>query len=45
MLEEGKLIGGIGISGGHYSQDQNACEVALKELGFEIQSSGVWLFM
>lgn len=45
MLEDGKLIGGIGIPGGHYSPDQNAYEVALKELGFEIQSSGAWLFM
>jgi uncharacterized protein GlcG (DUF336 family) len=36
ILEDGRLIGGIGISGGNYSQDQDACEIALKQLGFEI---------
>jgi uncharacterized protein GlcG (DUF336 family) len=32
----GKLVGGIGISGGNYAQDQEAAEVALKQLGFEL---------
>jgi uncharacterized protein GlcG (DUF336 family) len=33
---EGKLIGGLGISGGNYAQDREACEVALAKLGFEV---------
>ncbi|HEX7643342.1 MAG TPA: heme-binding protein [Burkholderiaceae bacterium] len=32
----GKLIGGLGISGGNYAQDQKACEVALAQLGFDV---------
>ena len=36
ILEDGKLIGGIGISGGSYQQDQDACVVALTALGFEL---------
>jgi uncharacterized protein GlcG (DUF336 family) len=36
LLEDGKLIGGIGISGGNYQQDQDACVAALGKLGFDI---------
>ena len=30
---DGHLIGGIGVSGGHYSQDQQCAEVALAAVG------------
>ena len=30
---EGHLIGGIGVSGGHYSQDQECAEAALASVG------------
>ncbi len=33
LLDDGKLIGGIGISGGNYQQDQDVAETALKALG------------
>lgn len=36
LWDDGKLIGGIGISGGNYDQDQAAAEVALKQLGFPL---------
>lgn len=36
ILESGKLIGGIGISGGNYQQDQDAAVAALEKLGFEL---------
>jgi uncharacterized protein GlcG (DUF336 family) len=36
IVEGGQVIGAIGISGGNAEQDQQAAEVALKELGFEI---------
>lgn len=36
ILEDGKLIGGIGISGGTYGQDQDACVAALSKLEFEV---------
>lgn len=36
ILDGGKLVGGIGVSGGSAAQDQSVCEVALKKLGFEI---------
>ncbi len=32
----GKRVGGIGISGGNAVQDQQATEIALKALGFEV---------
>ena len=35
IFEDGKLIGGIGISGGTYGQDQEACVAALMQVGFE----------
>lgn len=36
ILENGKLIGGIGISGGTYQQDQDAAVAALRKFDFEI---------
>lgn len=36
ILEDGRLIGGIGISGGNHQQDQDACVSALRELGFGV---------
>ena len=30
---EGHLIGGVGVSGGHYSQDQQCAEAALASVG------------
>ena len=32
----GQVVGGIGISGGNALQDQQAAEIALKALGFEV---------
>jgi len=34
LLEDGKLIGAIGISGGSYEQDQLAAEAAMRKLNF-----------
>lgn len=31
----GQLVGGLGISGGDYAQDQRACEAALAAIGFD----------
>lgn len=39
IVENGKLIGGIGISGGNYQQDQEAAAAALRQLGFEVAST------
>jgi len=39
IVENGKLIGGIGISGGNYQQDQEAAVAALRHLGFEVAST------
>lgn len=36
IIEDGKLIGGIGISGGSYQQDQDAAVIALRKLAFEV---------
>ena len=36
VIENGRVIGGLGISGGSYEQDQRAAEAALNALGFEI---------
>ncbi|MFG2147132.1 heme-binding protein [Streptomyces sp. NPDC048696] len=38
ITENGQCIGGIGISGGTYEQDQQAAEEALTALGFELPS-------
>ncbi|MEU1458073.1 hypothetical protein [Streptomyces avermitilis] len=35
-LRTSSVIGGLGISGGSYEQDQQAAEAALNSLGFEI---------
>jgi uncharacterized protein GlcG (DUF336 family) len=32
----GQVVGGIGVSGGHYSEDMQCAEAALKELGAEL---------
>lgn len=37
IVEAGQVVGGIGISGGNALQDQQAAEIALKALGFEVQ--------
>lgn len=36
IIENGVLIGGIGISGGNALQDQQAAEIALQALGFDV---------
>jgi uncharacterized protein GlcG (DUF336 family) len=36
ILLNGQVVGGIGISGGNALQDQQACESALKQLGFDL---------
>ncbi|MFZ6712470.1 GlcG/HbpS family heme-binding protein [Undibacterium sp. TC9W] len=38
IVENGKVIGGIGISGGNALQDQQAAEIALAALGFEVKA-------
>ncbi|MGP3998796.1 heme-binding protein [Streptomyces sp. 8N706] len=36
FIEDGSVIGGLGISGGTFEQDQQAAGAALHSLGFEI---------
>ena len=36
IKEDGTMIGGIGISGGHYSQDMEVATNALAKLGFAV---------
>ena len=36
LLDAGRLVGGIGISGGSYQQDQDAAERAMRVLGFPV---------
>lgn len=36
ILEDGKLIGGIGILGGTYQQNQDACVEALEKIGLQL---------
>lgn len=36
IKEDGQIIGGIGISGGHYSQDMDVATKALAKLGFAV---------
>ncbi|MEU1624197.1 heme-binding protein [Streptomyces sp. NPDC020096] len=38
IIENGQVIGGLGISGGSYEQDQQAARAALGSLGFDIPS-------
>ncbi|QIB33110.1 GlcG/HbpS family heme-binding protein [Ancylobacter pratisalsi] len=33
IVEDGELIGSIGISGGHYSQDMECCKAGLAAIG------------
>ena len=33
VMVDGKVVGGIGVSGGHYTQDQQVAEAALAALG------------
>ena len=35
LLYGGQVVGGIGVSGGHHTQDQGAALAALKVVGFE----------
>ena len=37
LFHEGKLIGGIGVSGGSHEQDRQAAGTALGRLGFDVQ--------
>jgi uncharacterized protein GlcG (DUF336 family) len=37
IIVQGEVVGGIGISGGTAQQDHDACEIALKHLGFELR--------
>jgi uncharacterized protein GlcG (DUF336 family) len=36
LFHDGKLIGGIGVSGGSHEQDRQAASTAMGSLGFEI---------
>ncbi|MER5542415.1 heme-binding protein [Streptomyces sp. NPDC002589] len=36
IIDNGRCVGGLGISGGSYEQDQQAAEEALAALGFEL---------
>jgi uncharacterized protein GlcG (DUF336 family) len=36
VKRDGEVLGGLGVSGGTPEQDQQACEEALKELGYEL---------
>jgi len=38
IVVDGRLVGGIGISGGTADVDRQAAEVALKAMGFEVPS-------
>ena len=36
IVAKGRVVGGLGISGGNAQQDRDAAETALKSLGFEV---------
>ncbi len=36
VIDNGRCVGGLGISGGTYEQDQQAAEAALASLGFDL---------
>jgi uncharacterized protein GlcG (DUF336 family) len=36
IVAAGRVVGGIGISGGNAAQDRQAAEIALKALGFDV---------
>ena len=35
IVANGAVVGGLGISGGNYQQDQDVAEAALRDIGFE----------
>lgn len=39
IIENGRCVGGLGISGGSYEQDQQAAEEALTALGFAVPAA------
>lgn len=38
ILDGGRVVGAIGISGGNAQQDQDAAEAAIRALGFEVKA-------
>jgi uncharacterized protein GlcG (DUF336 family) len=36
IVAEGRVVGGIGISGGNARQDRDAAEIALRSLGYDL---------
>jgi len=38
IVVDGRVVGGVGISGGNAQQDRDAAEIALKSLGLEVAS-------
>ena len=36
IVSDGRVVGGIGISGGNAQQDRDAAEIALKAMGFDV---------
>ena len=36
IVSGGRVVGGLGISGGNAQQDRDAAEIALRQLGFEV---------
>ena len=36
IVVDGRVVGGIGISGGNAQQDRDAAEIALRAMGFEV---------
>lgn len=39
IISEGRVVGGIGVSGGTADQDRQAAEIALRALSFELHGS------
>jgi len=37
IIVDGQVVGGLGISGGNALQDQQACEQALRAVGFDVR--------
>lgn len=37
IVADGQVVGGLGISGGNALQDQQACEEALRRVGFDVR--------
>ena len=42
VKDGGKLVGGIGVSGGNAQQDQDIAEAALNSLGFDVADAVAW---